>query len=260
MDHAVLQCCRIYQLEDVHIWPGESPDELVDCLWALADHCNFLTEEEKEQNVKYRFIRALNDKKLVKTLLALDLTAATSKMLEVCCTHIAISDNLAAMGLNQQKSVNVIQKQSKPHHGKKPQADSVHSCGCCTKSQPPGQSSCPAREDKCQRCGKLWHWKPKCQSSHKGTQNKGHPHQGKGGKPKKISEVGTDDYHCDQVGVASVLQAPSYSDPNTIHISDVQIDAATEAFATVEMPAEIGPHQCETLKCKVDTGAGGNVM
>ena len=76
----------------------------------------------------------------------------------------------------------------------------------------------------------------------------------------KISEVGTDDYHCDQVGVATVLQAPSHSDPNTIHISDVQIDATTEAFATVEMPAEIGPHQCGTLKCKVDTGAGGNVM
>ena len=60
-----------------------------------------------------------------------------------------------------------------------------------------------------------------CQSSHKGTQNKGHPHQGKGGKPKKISEVGTDDNHCDQVGVATVLQAPSHSDPNTIYISDV---------------------------------------
>ena len=26
------------------------------------------------------------------------------------------------------------------------------------------------------------------------------------------------------------------------------------------MPAEIGPSQLATLKCKVDTGAGGNVM
>ena len=32
MDHAVSQHCRIYQLEDVYIQPGESPDELVDCL------------------------------------------------------------------------------------------------------------------------------------------------------------------------------------------------------------------------------------
>ena len=31
-------------------------------------------------------------------------------------------------------------------------------------------------------------------------------------------------------------------------------------FATVEIPAGIGPHQCRTLKCKVDTGAGGNIM
>ena len=34
----------------------------------------------------------------------------------------------------------------------------------------------------------------------------------------------------------------------------------TEAFATVQMPAEIGPSQQATLKCKVNTGAGGNVM
>ena len=35
-------------------------------------------EKEKEQNVQYRLIRALNDKELVKKLLALDLTATTA--------------------------------------------------------------------------------------------------------------------------------------------------------------------------------------
>ena len=34
----------------------------------------------------------------------------------------------------------------------------------------------------------------------------------------------------------------------------------TEAYATVKMPAEIGPDQQATLRCKVDIGAGGNVM
>ena len=62
---------------------------------------------------------------------------------------------------------------------------------------------------------------PSAEAVIKEHRNKGHPHQEKGGKPKKISEVGTDDYHCDQVGVATVLQAPSHSEPNTIHISDV---------------------------------------
>ena len=117
MDHAVSQCCRIYQLEDVRIQPGESPDELIDHIWALADRCNFPTEDEKEWNVQYRFVRALSDKELVKKLLALDLMATTSKMLEVCCTHIAISDNLEAMGLKEQKTVNAIRRQNKPHQG-----------------------------------------------------------------------------------------------------------------------------------------------
>ena len=34
----------------------------------------------------------------------------------------------------------------------------------------------------------------------------------------------------------------------------------TEALATVRMPAEIEPNQQATLKCKVNTGTGGNVM
>ena len=125
MDHAVSQRCRIYQLEDVRIRPGESPDELVDRLRALADRCNFPTEDEKERNVQYRFVRALSDKELVKKLLALDLTATTAKMLEVCRTHIAISDNLEAMGLKEQKTVNAIRRQNKPRQGKKPQ-QTVH--------------------------------------------------------------------------------------------------------------------------------------
>ena len=34
----------------------------------------------------------------------------------------------------------------------------------------------------------------------------------------------------------------------------------TEAFAAVQTPTEIGPNQQATLKCKVNTGTGGNVM
>ena len=48
VDHTVSQRCQIYQLEDVQIKPGETPDELVDCLRALADKCNFPTDKEKE--------------------------------------------------------------------------------------------------------------------------------------------------------------------------------------------------------------------
>ena len=52
----------------------------------------------------------------------------------------------------------------------------------------------------------------------------------------------------------------SNADPETTELSDVWIDSTTEAFVTVQMPAEIGPNKLVTLKCKVDTGAGGIVM
>ena len=34
----------------------------------------------------------------------------------------------------------------------------------------------------------------------------------------------------------------------------------TETYATLQMSAQIGPDQCESLRCKVNTSAGGNVM
>ena len=53
---------------------------------------------------------------------------------------------------------------------------------------------------------------------------------------------------------------PAPSDPEHININATNIDALTEAWATITMPAEIGPNQCGSLRCKVDTGASGNVM
>ena len=140
MDHEVSQHCRIYQLEDVRIQARELPNELMECPRPLADHCNFPTDDEKECNVQYRFVHALSDKDLVKKLLALDLKATTAKMLEVCRTHIAISDNLDTLGLVGSKPVHVIHqgKHNKQcQHGAK-QHGNQHQCGNCMKSHPPG--------------------------------------------------------------------------------------------------------------------------
>ena len=43
-----------------------------------------------------------------------------------------------------------------------------------------------------------------------------------------------------------------------ITVTDISIDAMTEAFATVDMP--VASKKKANLRCKVDTGAGGNVM
>ena len=97
MDHPMSQQCRIYQLEDVHIHPGETPSELIECLHGLADHCGFVSDKEKERNIQNCLVHALSDSDLVYKLLTQKLTATISEMLELCCTHIAISDNMSAM-------------------------------------------------------------------------------------------------------------------------------------------------------------------
>ena len=50
------------------------------------------------------------------------------------------------------------------------------------------------------------------------------------------------------------------SDPEHINITAINIDALTEACATVTVPAEVGPNQCGSLRCKVNTGVSGDVM
>ena len=45
-----------------------------------------------------------------------------------------------------------------------------------------------------------------------------------------------------------------------VNTTAIDIDALTKDCATVTMPAEIGPNHCGNLRCKVNTGASGNVM
>ena len=218
MDQEISIRCRIYKLEETRIQPGESPDELVDCLRTLADHCNFPSEEEKERNVQYRLVRALDDRDLVKKLLALPIKETTAKMLEVCRTHIAINGEMEAMGLGGSKTVHAIQKgptrkgptrrRHKPQQQQQPQQQ--HSCGNCTVQHTPGHASCPAKAAKCGACGKIGHWQRKCRTTKRrqGTTGQCQPQQNGRSKPQqnRIHDVGTDaDAHCDEVKVATVL-------------------------------------------------------
>ena len=118
------------------------------------------------------FFHALSDSDLVCKLLALKLTATTSKMLELCCMHITISDNMNAMGLTGSKTVSAICCQKQQHQWQQPQqqkshttSTSQHTCSNCTKSHVPGRSSCPAKDSVCSGCSCTGHWWPCCRSS-----------------------------------------------------------------------------------------------
>ena len=219
MDHTVSQWYQIYQLEDVWIKAGETQDELVDCLRALANRCNFPTDEEKEWNIHFCLVHALTDRKLVRKLLAPDLTATTAKMLKTCRTQIATADNLNAIGLRS-KTVNAVNKQSQwpwPHpqqQQKTLNSQNQHVCGNCTKSHAPSRASCPAKESTCWSCGRIGHWDVRSQST-SGKQkdpNKNPPWcWPKGGKQKQTHTVDVgDDYNpqCNEVHVITIDVQP----------------------------------------------------
>ena len=56
------------------------------------------------------------------------------------------------------------------------------------------------------------------------------------------------------------MPSPAPSDPEHINITAINIDALTEAWATVTVPAEIVPNQCGSIRYKVDTETSSNVM
>ena len=186
MDHPVSQRCRIYQLEEIRIKTGETPDELVERIRGLADRCDFPTDAEKERHIQFWLVRALSDTDLVRKLLAMKIEATTAEMLAVCRTQIAIADNMSSMGLSS-KTVSAIQKVQK--------RTSTSTCGNCTKRHTPGREYCPAKNAVCHKCKNTGHWSVKCRKSKKPVpgakqpqHSQKHPRFRPGGR-KKTDEI-----------------------------------------------------------------------
>ena len=75
-----------------------------------------------------------------------------------------------------------------------------------------------------------------------------------------LNEVGTGTASAlNEVGAGVVPRNQAFWLEKTTTIDEVKM-TGIEAFARIEVPADIGKNQLATLKCKVDTGAGGNVM
>ena len=60
--------------------------------------------------MQYQLVHALDNRELVKKLLALPIKETTAKMLEVCRTHNAINSVMEALGLGNSKTILAIHK------------------------------------------------------------------------------------------------------------------------------------------------------
>ena len=258
MDHPVSQQCRIYQLEEIRIKAGETPDELVEQIWRLANRCNFPTDTEKERHIQFWMVHALSNTDLIRKLLAMKIEATTAEMFVVYHTHIAINRQHVFNGPINKKAVSAVQKMMKKasSHG--------NPCGNCTKHHTPGREQGPAKDSTCHSCQKISHWKQKCRKSNKAKDAHKKPKsqtQHQYGGRERADEVGVSEGGpaFDEVMIhAWLANQKRPEDLEKITLADISIDVMTEAFATVDMP--VASKKRASLQCKVDTGAGGNMM
>ena len=107
MDQPVTQWYRIYQLEEIRIKAGETPDELVEWIRGLVDRCNFATDAEKEIHIQFQMVHTLSNIDLIRNLLAMKIEITIAEMLAVCNMYITIADNMSFMGLST-KTVSAV--------------------------------------------------------------------------------------------------------------------------------------------------------
>ena len=169
------------------------------------------------------------------------------------------------MSSSGMKSVNVVytgkpyRKGQSKQTQKKPQNGS--DCGNCTKKHKPGHANCPARESVCNKCGHTGHWQakcrggaPPCRQSDKSKPTRKHRQQGKKGRTNLV-DVDDYDIQYDEIDLHIVND-----DCDEIKVDDLIAPWKTEAYTIVHLPTSNNGKTDASVRVKVDTGAGGNVM
>ena len=191
------------------------------------------------------FIFGLHLKSVQSALLKEGKDLTVEKALQVARTEEATRQQIEVIrGDRDKKTVNYVTKRrqanplqenqmQKPPNNKK--------CGNCGRQHEKG--ACPAKGARCNSCGKMNHWAKVCRS------NKTPPKAPPRGTRTKVHETQVQDL---------LTSDELYFD--TIHVDTTSssiADDATQAFVSLKIGTSA--YQDE-LKCKVDTGAEGNIL
>ena len=148
--------------------------------------------------------------------------------------------------------------QSKQTH-RKPQTGS--DCGNCTKKHKPGCAYCPACESVCNKCGHTGHWQakcregvPPCRQSDKTKPTRRHRQQGKKGRTNLV-DLDEYDSQYDEIDLYTVND-----NLDEIKVDDMVEPQKTEAYTIVHLLTSNTSKTDASVRVKVDTEAGGNVM
>ena len=210
MDHTVSHWCWIYQLDDMWIKSGGTPDELADCL--RAPHWSRQLSNWWGKGMKHPIPSRL-------------------------CPHRQWAGQEITHSWPQDHNSQGAQNMQDSHtHNRQLQCYGLWACHCCQQMElmtsvsptttatkmltPQNQHAWrnyPAKDSTCWSCGKIGHWSVRCQSTsskQKDLSKKPPRHRPKGGKQKQTYTVDVgDDYNlqCDEDNVITIDVHPHHS-------------------------------------------------
>ena len=220
-----------------------------------------------EFKVQHRFIRTITDDEIELRcrLLAAPLTVTTNELLTIAESYYAVEHGAKQMSSSGTKSVNAV-RTGKPYgkgQSKLTQRipQNVSDCGNCAKKHKPGHAYCPARESVCNKCGHTGHWQANCRGvapphrqSDKTKPTRRHRQQGKKGRTDLV-DLDEYDSQYDEIDLHTVND-----NLDEIKVDNMVEPQKTEAYTIVHLPTSNNGKTDTSVRGKVNTGAGGNIM
>ena len=283
MTHDVNTYVCLGELEDIVARPGEDPQDLIACIKTLMDWCKMINDEHCKHELHHCIICAYcHEGKLLGKLMAKPFKTPSSKLAEIAVNHFTIQHAREQVSHSTKPVDTICQDKGQTVHtshnsnGCTPSAPSKD-CPNCTQQHPGSRANCPVHDSFCSKCDKMGHWGPKC---HGGkplpTRNTPPPgsQQRKSRCPprnhnccqgwNKTDTIDVKEDHSPQDEIALHYIQPNTTiwntHPKEIMVGDVHAPQCNEAYTTIQLPASASRKGTASLRAKVDTGAGGNVL
>ena len=221
----------------------ESVDEFYTRCRALSLKCQFKCIDER---IIDQLILGTKNSDARKDLLKGAADLKLEDALKICRTHEAAQVHLVAFekadGAKSAAQIHLVRREHPQQRG------DIRDCRYCGEDHMRGK--CPAYKDRCEHCGRKGHWKIKCRETiTKQKSDKEHHEKQKKGKSRTKSKAKK---------VHSVqYEGTSDSDFDSLQFDVVDIGAKKDINVKVEIRMA---NASGIMKCKVDTGAQGNVM
>ena len=276
MTHDVNTHVHLGKLEDIVARLGEDPQDLVACIKTLMDHCEMINDEHCEHKLRHCIICAYCHKENV--------WPSHSRHPPMSWLKLLWTTSPSSMPGNKSPTAPNLWTQSARTKGRQPTpataAMVIHHLHLQGLSQlhptaPSWQSKLPSMWLPLFQMG---HWGPKCCGG-KPLQSRNAPppgsqqrksrcpprthntHQGWKNKTDTI-DVREDHSPQDEIALHHIQHSTTTQNthPEEIMVGDVHAPQCNEAYTTIQLPASASRKGTASLRIKVDTGAGGNVL